>query len=355
MTGTCGAGSVLALGLVLCILWHRRFIWPFAVAGLGLRYLLISLTLMYGHPLRNPRLVALRRVEIFGLHNNWCANLTLLAHFRIECKKAAPSYISWGGCRARPIPGQGCGKSIWLRVVRIPSFVIGRVHRSVLGSLYSLKKTLPLYMTSYLTSSNTTLHPTLHRGQIPISKVVFRSGMMCPVSVTGNPGILMSHAFVDLTFLPSGRLTVRGFVAMHLFAASTPSITKMDAAPVSATAWFGAMVIALMQFCHGLPYKGLAAGVTGVGGWYGGWRFLFAKFDITTVTSSWSATETMVMFLVGFRYEAETKLLYLCAISTPHHQNCPSCLDSLVLCIPLVQGTYPWLIHCCAFPWVSPT
>jgi hypothetical protein len=80
MTGTCGAGAVLALGVVLHIPWRGRFIWPFAVAGLGLRYLLISLTLMYEHPLRNPHLVALRRVEIFGLHNDWCANLTLLAH-----------------------------------------------------------------------------------------------------------------------------------------------------------------------------------------------------------------------------------------------------------------------------------
>jgi hypothetical protein len=115
-------------------------------------------------PLRNPRLVALRRVEIFGLHNDWCANLTLLARVRIECKKAVPSCISRGGCGARPIPGQGCGKSIWLWVVRIPSFGIGRVHRSVLGSLYPLKITLPLYTASHFSLSKITLHPTLHRG-----------------------------------------------------------------------------------------------------------------------------------------------------------------------------------------------
>ncbi len=47
-----------------------------------------------------------------------------------------------GGCGARLIPGQGCSKSFWLGVVRIPSFVIGRVHRSVAGSLYPLKITL---------------------------------------------------------------------------------------------------------------------------------------------------------------------------------------------------------------------
>jgi hypothetical protein len=409
MTGTCGAGAVLALGVVLRIPWHGHFIWPFAIAGLELRYLLISLTLMYGHPLRNPCLVALRRVEIFGLHNNWCANLTLLARVLIKCKKAAPSYISWGGCGSRPILVQGHGKSIWLGVVRIPSFGIGRVHRSVLGSLYPRKITLPLYTTSHLTSSNTTLHPTLYRGRIPISEAVFRSGMMCPVSVTDNPGILMSHTCVDLTFLPSGRLTVRGFVATRLFATSTPSITKMDVAPVSATAWFGAMVIALMQFCfgamvialrfgamvialmqfcffamvialrfgamvialmqfcfgamvialmqfcRGLPYKGLATVVTGVGCWCGGWQFLIAKFDITTATSSWSAMETTFILSVGFRNKAETKLLHLCAISTPHCKNCPGCLGSVVLCIPLVHHAYPWLIHCCKFLRVNPT
>ncbi len=170
------------------------------------------------------------------MHNNWCAKLTLLAHVRIKCKNAALSDISWGGCRARPIPGQGRGKSLWLGVVRIPSIVMGRVHRSVLGSLYPPKITHPLYMSSHLTSSKTTLHPTLHRGRIPMSKAVFSAGMMCPVSVVGYPGIVMLHTCVNFTFLPSGRFTVRGFDATRLFTTSTPSITKMDVAPVSAMA-----------------------------------------------------------------------------------------------------------------------
>ncbi len=162
--------------------------------------------------------------------------MTLLARVHIKCKNAALSDISWGRCRARPIPGQGCGKSLWLGVVRIPSIVMGRVHRSVLGSLYPCKITRPFYTTSHLTSLKTTLHPTLHRGWIPMSKAVFSAGMMCPVSVPGNPGIVMLHTCINFTFLPSGRFTVRGFVAMHLFTTSTPSITKMDVAPVSATA-----------------------------------------------------------------------------------------------------------------------
>jgi hypothetical protein len=310
---------------------------------------------MYGHPLRNPHLVALRRVDIFGLHNNWCANLTLLARVCIECKNKAPLYMAWGGCRAQPIPGQGCGKSIWLGVVCIPSFVIGRVHRSILGSLYPLKITLPTYTTSHFSLSKTTLHPTLHRGQIPMSKAVLRSRMMCPVSVTGNPGIFMLHACVDLTFLPSRRLTVRGFVANRLFATSTPSIAKMEVAPVSAMGWFGAFVIALIYCGFGMPYMVLATAVTNVGSHCGFWRLLVAKFDMTTVTSSSSATETTFMFSVGFRNKAETKLLHVCAISTLHHQNCPGCFGSLVLCISLVHGAYLWLIHCCTFLRVNPT
>jgi hypothetical protein len=188
-----------------------------------------------------------------------------------------------------------------------------------------------------------------------MSEAFLRSGTMCPVSVMGNPGILMSHACVNLTFLPSGWLTVRGFVANRLFATSTPSITKMEVAPVSAMAWFGAMVIALIYCSFGMPYMVLATAAINVGSRCGFWWLLVAKFDMTTVTSSSSATETTFMFSVEFRNKAETKLLHLCAVSTPHRQNCPSCFGSLVLCIPLVHVAYPWLIHCCAFPPVNPT
>ncbi len=192
------------------------------------------------------------------MHNYWCANFTLLARVLTKCKNKAPSYMAWGRCGARLILGQGCGKSILIGVVRIPSFVIGRVHRSVLGSLYPLKITLPLYTTSHFSLSKVTLQPTLHRGQMQISKAIFRSGMMCPVRVIGNPGIFMSHTCVNLTFLPSGRLTVKDFVANRLFSTSTPSITKMGIAPVSATARFVATVIALRYCSFGLPYLVLA-------------------------------------------------------------------------------------------------
>jgi hypothetical protein len=50
--------------------WHGCPIWPLAVAGLGLRYLVTPSFVRLGHPLRYPRQIALRRVEICGLHSN---------------------------------------------------------------------------------------------------------------------------------------------------------------------------------------------------------------------------------------------------------------------------------------------
>ncbi len=75
------------LGWVLLILCHGRFMWPLAVAGLGLRYLSISFSDKLGHPLRNPLRTAFNNVEIFGLHNDWCANFTLFARVHTECVK----------------------------------------------------------------------------------------------------------------------------------------------------------------------------------------------------------------------------------------------------------------------------
>jgi hypothetical protein len=49
---------------------------------------------------------------------------------------------------------------------------------------------------------------------------------------------------------------------------------------------------------------------------------------------------------------AVTKLSNLFAIPAPHRQKR---VGSVVLCIPLVHGVYPWLIHCCAFSHVNPT
>ncbi len=90
---------------------------------------------------------------------------------------------------------------------------------------------------------------------MPMSDAIFKSGMIWPVKIMGNPGIFMSHTCVDLIFLPSGRLTVIGFVANLLFSKSTPSITKIDVAPVSATARSIAIVITLKYCSFGCCIK----------------------------------------------------------------------------------------------------
>ena len=86
------AGVVsLAVGriVVLRIPFLGLFMCPLAVAGLGLRYLETSFSFMLGHPLRKPFFSAFMRVEILGLHNNWCANLTALVCVRMGCVNPA--------------------------------------------------------------------------------------------------------------------------------------------------------------------------------------------------------------------------------------------------------------------------
>ena len=70
---------------------------------------------------------------------------------------------------------------------------------------------------------------------MPNRDAIFMSGMMCPIRVTGRPGMLMSHTCVKVIFLPSGRLMWIGWVVAR--------ITKMEVPPVSAMACVGAMSI----------------------------------------------------------------------------------------------------------------
>ncbi len=95
-----------SLGVVLWIPRCGLFMCPLAVARLGLRYLRINFLLMCGHPLRNPHRVTFRRVDNFGLHNNWCTNIMAFACVRTECVNAA----IWG-C---PVDGGGlCGHPLF--------------------------------------------------------------------------------------------------------------------------------------------------------------------------------------------------------------------------------------------------
>jgi hypothetical protein len=79
---------------------------PFAVAGLGFKYLRINFLLMPRHPFKKPHRLAFNRVEIFGLHKNWCANLTVLVLVVTECVNIARAgwTMGWG---IQPIQGPG--------------------------------------------------------------------------------------------------------------------------------------------------------------------------------------------------------------------------------------------------------
>ena len=71
---------------------------------------------------------------------------------------------------------------------------------------------------------------------MPIRDATVNEGTMCPNRIVGKPGMATLQTCNDLTFFPSGRLMVRGVVAIHLFMTLTPSIIKIDVAPVSAIA-----------------------------------------------------------------------------------------------------------------------
>ncbi len=128
-TPTSFHGSIMFFSHVLLIPCQGRFIWPFAVAELGWRYLRINFSERLGHPLRNPFQTALSRVEVLGLHNNWCANFTPFALVFMECEKLAifmSGCMSGGACGAGSTTGADRG-----RADRMSQPLMDRVHRLV--------------------------------------------------------------------------------------------------------------------------------------------------------------------------------------------------------------------------------
>ena len=134
---------------------------------------------------------------------------------------------------------------------------------------------------------------------------------------------------------PSGRLICSGFFDNRLLSTSTPSMMKMDVAPVSAMAWSVAIVIAAAASSGGTAGRAVD------------------RFDATTVSSS---CMLHIKFMVGFEdgRAAETKLLNLFAIpfSAPNRQVN---VGSTFLCIAFVLGLYPAVMYCCAFSRVNPS
>ena len=121
---------------------------PLAVAGLGLRYLRISVSDMLWPHFRKHLLDALRSVDIFGLHNDWCANFTSLAQVEMECAMFVVC------CTALDCTALGRTGSVGDCCVEW----IASVHKSVVAFLYPLRMPLPhnaRYRTLRCTSPHT--------------------------------------------------------------------------------------------------------------------------------------------------------------------------------------------------------
>jgi hypothetical protein len=145
-----------------------------------------------------------------------------------------------------------------------------------------------------------TLHPALHNTLIPKSEEMAKCGTICPVNVVGSPGMSVSHMCVDLICLPSGRLIVIGFLAVHLFFTAAPSMTKIEVAPVSAIASDAAIVRAFRYCGMGLPNIRPAVAARDVCARTGSTLFV-VTFDMTTVMSSVATLSvyTALMFSMG--------------------------------------------------------
>jgi hypothetical protein len=234
---TC-AGTIV-LGVLLLMPGQSCFMCPFAVVGLGLRYRKINFLDIFGHPLRYPMCMALSNVEIGGLHSAWWANFTPLAHVRTECVNNARSTPLCNvslRCKAQSGIGAGSG---WAEC--IPSGVIGSVHKSVDEFSNPRNITCLLYWTLHLLLSNFTRHPALQSGKILTRDAIAKYRTMCLVRTVGRPGMLLLNMCNDVSRCPSGRLIISGFVAGHLLKMSTPSVMKIDVAPVSSMALLAAI------------------------------------------------------------------------------------------------------------------
>jgi hypothetical protein len=74
LRGLFGTGGITLACSSFCLVQLMpicgRFMWPLAVPGLGLRYLVTPAALIFGHPFTKPRLMALSKVEMQGLHKD---------------------------------------------------------------------------------------------------------------------------------------------------------------------------------------------------------------------------------------------------------------------------------------------
>ncbi len=162
--------------LVLRIPCWGCCICPFAVTRLGFRYLVTPFAVRFGHPLTYPHQMAFSKVEICGLHNDWCANWMLFAFVCTVCVKKAiwTARWAWASAITEAADGSTFG-TCWEDMPGVPN---GRVHKSVAGSFQPVKITLPLYQTLHVCLSSVMSQPTLVNTCMPKRDAMERSGMM---------------------------------------------------------------------------------------------------------------------------------------------------------------------------------
>jgi hypothetical protein len=138
-------------------------------------------------------------------------------------------------------------------VFAISSRVSGRVHKSVVGSLYPRKIMLSLWMTSHFLPSKVTLHLALHRILMSIREAIVIPRTICPINIVGRPGMMMSQMWVETILLMSGKVMVIGWSAQHRFLTSVPFMMNIEVTPVSTMACVVAIEIALAHSkrCNG--------------------------------------------------------------------------------------------------------
>jgi hypothetical protein len=125
---------------------------------------------------------------------------------------------------------------------------------------------------------------------------------------------------------------------------------KMEVVPVSAIAWFVAIVRAFIYCGMGVPNNVQAIAAIDEGGFCVGNHCNW--FDVTTVAVSSLHNEDGLTEVGSKENEvAENKWLHLCAngrISSPHCQMF-RLAGRTVLCIPFVHGSYLAAINCWEF------
>ena len=111
---------------------------------------------------------------------------------------------------------------------------------------------------------------------------------------------------------------ISGLIANLIFSTLDPSMTNMPVAPVSAMACVGAMVIAFMVSIFGSTCSLSATAMVCVEGM--DTLLLEVVFDVTTVTSSSSLSDTTLINWMGSREIDNACLIELTAttLSAPH-------------------------------------